>query len=285
MTIEITEMGLALIQDAGRNGYADIGVGFSGALHQMNYRLANDLIGSPNSPCIEILQGNLELKTDATILLSVVGNSRVFVNKIETSANSCIQLAAKQTLKVISSSFPSYVAILGLDVAKVLGSASTDTQSGLGPDPIRVGCRYEVVSGSNNSLGSFLRGLPKASSIIEYFSGPYEIDVAGRWTIERFSRSGFRLSSKKQLPTLTSLPSFPVMPGAIQVTPTGLVILGRDCGTTGGYPVAGVVTEKSLDDLCVFQVGSEISLSLVDADSAKSDHVDLVADPKQLGAW
>jgi allophanate hydrolase subunit 2 len=285
MTIEITEIGLALIQDAGRNGYADIGVGLSGAMHQMNYRLANDLIGSPNSPCIEILQGNLEFKTDATILLSVVGNSQVFINSVETSANSCIQLGARQTLKVISSSFPSYVAILGLDVAKVLGSASTDTQSGLGPDPIRVGDRYEVVSGSNNSLGSFLRGLPKASSIIEYFSGPYVIDVAGRWKIERFSRSGFRLSSNKRLPTLTSLPSFPVMPGAIQVTPAGLVILGRDCGTTGGYPVAGVVSEKSLDDLATFTVGSEVQLRAITPSQIKPRDLDLVANPDQLGAW
>ena len=38
------------------------------------------------------------------------------------------------------------------------------------------------------------------------------------------------------------LPSFPVVPGSVQVTPSGeLVVLGPDAGVTGGYPVVGVL--------------------------------------------
>ncbi|NBQ47506.1 MAG: hypothetical protein EBU33_03505, partial [Sphingobacteriia bacterium] len=98
-------------------------------------------------------------------------------------------------------------------------------------------------------IGSFISTMPKTvATELRYVSGPHSIDVTGRWKIDSTARSGVRLSSPNPLQNSSaSLASFPVMPGAIQVPPSGLpLILGPDCGVTGGYPVAGVVIDADL---------------------------------------
>jgi allophanate hydrolase subunit 2 len=57
------------------------------------------------------------------------------------------------------------------------------------------------------------------------------------------------------------LPSFPVVPGSVQLTPSSeLVVLGPDAGVTGGYPVLGVVRSQSLDALAQCRPGSGVRL-------------------------
>ncbi len=44
------------------------------------------------------------------------------------------------------------------------------------------------------------------------------------------------------------LPSEPTVPGAVQLPADGQpILLGPDSGTTGGYPVLGVVFDEDLD--------------------------------------
>lgn len=56
-----------------------------------------------------------------------------------------------------------------------------------------------------------------------------------------------------------SLPSEPMVPGAIQVPPSGLpVVFGPDHPTTGGYPVIAVVTRAGLDRLAQAAPGTAV---------------------------
>ena len=56
-----------------------------------------------------------------------------------------------------------------------------------------------------------------------------------------------------------SLPSEPMVPGAIQVPPSGLpVVFGPDGPATGGYPVIGVLTPEGLDLLAQAAPGSTL---------------------------
>ena len=48
--------------------------------------------------------------------------------------------------------------------------------------------------------------------------------------------------------------------GAVQLTPTGLVVLGPDHPTTGGYPVIAVLGRRALDRLSSLPLGSEVRL-------------------------
>lgn len=56
-----------------------------------------------------------------------------------------------------------------------------------------------------------------------------------------------------------SLPSEPMVPGAIQVPPSGLpVVFGPDHPTTGGYPVIAVVTREGTDRLAQAAPGARV---------------------------
>jgi allophanate hydrolase subunit 2 len=57
------------------------------------------------------------------------------------------------------------------------------------------------------------------------------------------------------------LASFPVVPGSVQLTPSGeLVVLGPDAGVTGGYPVLGVVPRAGLDALAQARPGTAVGV-------------------------
>lgn len=68
-------------------------------------------------------------------------------------------------------------------------------------------------------------------------------DPAGEWPVSWVGdRVGLRLEGVGP-PHGLELPSMPSVPGAIQLTPAGdLLIVGPDGPTIGGYPVVGVVT-------------------------------------------
>lgn len=51
--------------------------------------------------------------------------------------------------------------------------------------------------------------------------------------------------------------SAPMVKGAIELTPAGLVVLGPDHPTTGGYPVVAVVREHALDALLARPAGAK----------------------------
>ena len=60
-------------------------------------------------------------------------------------------------------------------------------------------------------------------------------------------------------PIITSL----VMPGTVQLTPSGkLIILMRDCQTTGGYPRILQLSDDSIDRLSQKYMGHNINFRL-----------------------
>jgi allophanate hydrolase subunit 2 len=57
------------------------------------------------------------------------------------------------------------------------------------------------------------------------------------------------------------LPSEGTTRGAVQVPPSGSpVILGPDHPVTGGYPVAGVVTDEDIDKVAQIRPGQHVRL-------------------------
>ena len=82
------------------------------------------------------------------------------------------------------------------------------------------------------------------------------------WTVRADSdRVGVRLDGEAlPIPSAAaSLPSEAMLPGAIQVPPSGLpVVFGPDHPTTGGYPVLAVVTGEGLDRLAQAAPGTTV---------------------------
>ena len=63
--------------------------------------------------------------------------------------------------------------------------------------------------------------------------------------------------------SLESILTSPVLPGTVQLTPSGqLIILMRDCQTTGGYPRILQLTERSINILSQKTTNSVVKFSL-----------------------
>lgn len=298
MTITIVAAGITVIQDNGRYEYTSLGVPVSGAFDKLSYALACNLINETNAPVFEILRGPFQLISDVAILLSVVGDARVSIDGAFSSVNSVFVLESNKTLSVTpKTETPVYLAIKGLLAPAVLGSASHDTLSNLGPSPLIDADSFDTkeLNRSDPAIGSFISTLPKSvTTELRYVAGPHSIEVKGSWKVDSIARSGVRLSSPQPLQNSASaLASFPVMPGAIQVPPSGLpVILGPDCGVTGGYPVAGVVIDADLHKLTRLSNGISISLIPVTREQAAQAYSALakaitnaITRPSDLGSW
>jgi len=298
VTITVVTAGITVIEDSGRKDFTSIGVPVSGAFDKLSYVLACNLIDENNVPVFEILRGPFQLTSTSPIVLTVVGDAKVSVAGAISSVNSVFVLEASKTLLVEpTTDAPVYVVIKGLLTQSVLGSYSYDTLSQFGPKPLSNGDSFEAREFDSNdpAIGSFISTMPKTvTTELRYVSGPHSIDVTGRWKIDSIARSGVRLSSPTPLQnSFASLASFPVMPGAIQVPPSGLpLILGPDCGVTGGYPVAGGVIDADLHKLARLNAGSNISLLPVTQEQAARASQSLaraianaITRPSDLGSW
>ncbi|MGA7203161.1 MAG: biotin-dependent carboxyltransferase family protein, partial [Specibacter sp.] len=185
-------------------------------------------------------------------------------------------LLAGETLEVGTphSGLRSYVSVRGgLDAPLVLGSRSTDTLSGIGPDPLVPGMQLGVLAVPVSSVvgdPELPAGEPEDVTVLHMLAGPRQdwFDPAAvarfssqEWTVTAQSnRIGLRL----QGPALTrirsgELASEGTVRGAIQVPPSGQPVLFlADHPVTGGYPVLGVVASADLDKAAQLPPGARI---------------------------
>ena len=252
---------LTLLQDLGRPGHGSIAVGQSGAFDRAALRLANRIAGNPEvAGALEALGGGLTLRalrhgvvvvTGATGPLSVDG----------ATADRCtpLPLAPGQVLTVGPPVFGvrSIVAVRGgIEGARVLGSLSTDTLSGLGPAPLANGSLLTVGEASGAiTVDHVPTSTPPSSITLRLHPGPRHERLTasaraslteGVFTVGVDSdRIGVRLDGPRlDLREAGPLASEGVVRGAVQVPPDGRpVILGPDHPVTGGYPVVAVVEE------------------------------------------
>ena len=270
----------ALFVDEGRPGYAAIGVTPSGAADRASYRLGNRLVGNePGAAAIEITLGGLALRAGSTVLIALTGaDCRPTVDGRPATHGGPVYLRAGQELRlgVPAAGLRGYLAVAGgFDVPATLGSASTDTLAGLGPDPLRAGDRLAVrppraprlltVESVPRTIG------PDAALHLDVLPGPrtdWLADpsalAARPWRVSDHSdRVGVRLLGDplERHPDVVAreLPSEPMVRGSIQVPPDGRpVIFGADHPVTGGYPVVGVLTEAAGDLLAQARPGDRI---------------------------
>jgi biotin-dependent carboxylase-like uncharacterized protein len=258
--IEILEPGpLCTVQDLGRSGWAELGVGRAGAFDRGALALANRLVGNhPAAAGLEITLGGLRLRLSGAATVAVTGarcgGTLDWGRAVSLPAGSVLELHAP------SEGLRTYLAVRGgLDAAPVLGSRSTDTLGGLGPAPLRAGDRLGIgASGAAGIDGSAAvpRPVPARLEVVlgpraDWFTGEaVALLVSARWTVRPESnRIGVRLDGP-ELPRMRAgeLASEATVPGALQVPPDGRpILLGPDAPVTGGYPVIAVLRERDLD--------------------------------------
>ncbi|WP_028661889.1 5-oxoprolinase subunit C family protein [Saccharomonospora saliphila] len=257
----------ATVQDLGRPGWAGIGVGASGAADRGALRLANRLLGNAeNDAAVEVTLGGFTAWACRDLVVAVTGAPcPVTIGHRGGAVNTVLRLRAGERLRLGTPArgLRSYVAVRGgLAVSRVLGSASTDVLSGLGPDPLRAGTVLDVgpAPGPLPSIGFAPVPLPEPDELVlRAVPGPradwFEPDALETLLTRPYmvsaesNRVGIRLDG----PELTrasadELPSEAMVPGALQVPPSSRPTLFlADHPVTGGYPVIAVVVAADVD--------------------------------------
>lgn len=279
-----------LIQDQGRPGVSDLGVPQSGAADRPSLEQANRLVGNgSDAAALEVLNGGARLRAEQTTVVAVTGaESQLTVTSPDGLIRavplcSPVLLAAGETLSLAPPrrGLRNMVAVRGgIAARRVLGSAATDTLSGLGPDPLQAGDMLRAGTSIRHAVGepelSTLRADGDVVSLRftygprdAWFSPEEQHRLAGQfWVVTAQSdRIGLRLAPdshdegarplKRQ--HQGELPSEGIVAGALQMPPDGNPVLFlADHPVTGGYPVIGVVIEEDLPAASQLAPGSRI---------------------------
>ncbi|MGY2082735.1 5-oxoprolinase subunit C family protein [Blastococcus sp. SYSU DS0539] len=256
---------LTTVQDAGRTGWASIGVPRSGAADGPAAALANRLVGNrPAAAVLETTAGGLRLRAERTVLVAVTGAPvpvSIDGRPAPFAAPTTLLAGAVLALGGPPAGLRSYLAVRGgVDVPPVLGSRSTDTLSGLGPPVVTAGTRLPVgsLAGEEPVVDVAPVGPPPDRPVLRVLPGPRRdwLDAAAwaalvgqPWRVSPDSdRVGLRLAGPRlRRARAGELASEGLVPGAVQVPPDGApVIFLADHPVTGGYPVLAVVVTADL---------------------------------------
>jgi antagonist of KipI len=264
---------LTSVQDLGRTGVRQFGVSTSGALDSFALRVANLLVGNDEGAAgLEITLGGLQLRFDDERIVAWCGGEfDVQIGSRALPAGHVAHLQRGDELKFGHAQIGCrcWLAISGgINVPVVLGSRSTDLRANFGGIEGRALRDDEVIPLSK------WPGSPTPATAISSWTAPHDWASPAKrnpvlrfvrgadWdrfnasTLQRFTSEAFTVSADSDRmgirldgPELkrqdeTDLISEAVVPGTIQVPPSGkpILLLG-DCQTIGGYPkIAHVIT-------------------------------------------
>ena len=278
--IKVLKEGLfTTIQDIGRFGYKNIGVPVSGSMDQTSAKLANLLLGNDESSAVlemTLVGPTLEFMNDTYI--SITGaDMNPSLNKQKVLQNKPLFVNKGDILYLSHSSngMRSYLGIKGgFNSEKKLGSKSfyrgiTKREKLIKNDKIKFSKVTSSTMKMNKSINDFKIN---RKNKINVFKGP-EFDLLDSnskdiifntdFTIGINNRMGYNLVEPIEN-SISSIISSPVMPGTVQLTPSGrLIILCRDCQTSGGYPRVLQLDRSSIDSLSQKTIGETIKLKIV----------------------
>jgi biotin-dependent carboxylase-like uncharacterized protein len=248
--IRILETGwLSSIQDDGRAGWGHLGVPPSGAIDIALAAQMNRIVGNPEHFAVIETAGDLVVEACSDLLLA--SSDTGALRSVRKGQHHRVHRGHNRNL--------SYLAVRGgIAAPQVLGSASQDQLSGLGPGTLDVGSLWAVGPEPSGEILVDQVAIAPLDTRIRLWPGPHldvfapttwELLVHGPWSTSGvMDRIGVRLDGPRltQASQLT-IASEPLLCGAIQLPPDGRpIVMLRDHPTTGGYPVVAVVDPRDL---------------------------------------
>ena len=284
----------ATVQDAGRRGYERFGVPRSGAMDPFALAAANMLVGNDEgAAAIEITAGGAAFEALGTIAVATTGGDlRPLLDDDEVALWTSLVMAPGTVLRFAGraggAGARAYLAVAGgVDVPVLLGSRATYLPGGWGGlfgRSLRVG--DELNAGMSPIDPYSLAGRQWSASrpayqiqpVLRLVPGPHDTLLGGlEWLTaapfmvdQASNRIGYRLYGPSRPHRLT-LPSFGVLPGALQLPPNGgPILLMADAQPTGGYPVLGVVASADLPLAAQLLPGDRVSFVIVSPAAAQA---------------
>ena len=281
-------------QDNGRANLYHIGIPFSGAMDNRNYRLANQLVGNKeNSPVFEFAYQGPLLKFNGDNINFVITGDVNFklIKKNEIINGNCYEiynLEDGDELDIISTnkSVYGYLAVnADIDLKLQLGSYSINTKANIGSNNGKKLENGQKINISKINLNQTKKKLNYLNTKIEkirvlkgtnfnYFSAKAQkLFFEKEFTVTKLSdRMGMRLEG----PFIdnivdTNIRSEGLIKGVIQVPADGNpIIMLSDHGTIGGYPKIGVVISADYDKLVQLAPGSKIKFQEIKLSDAET---------------
>ncbi|SEM23178.1 biotin-dependent carboxylase uncharacterized domain-containing protein [Aquimarina amphilecti] len=268
------------IQDGGRFGYSKYGVPKSGAMDLQSYFLANAILDNDKKCAVlewAMIPPILEFEDDTVV--SVTGAICVpFLNEIKQKMNSQIQIRKGDVLRLknVTNGVYGFVGIkFGFQSEMLLRSRSqyneiTSLSSLRKNDQVSFKI---VVDFSTSNASLFTPPFWGKKDRINVFEGP-EFDMLTDHQKHQLLNAKFSISNTRDRMailldgllenTLSSMLSSPVLPGTVQLTPSGrLIVLMRDCQTTGGYPRILQLTKESINVIAQKRSGESIKFDVL----------------------
>ncbi len=270
------------LQDEGRVIGSNYGIPRSGAMDLHSYHWANHLLkNASDAVALEMGQPGLKIKFESSCRIALAGaQASIAVNHVAISNPSFIVLESGDLSEIGSFHIGArlYLCIEGgFQVEKYLGSGS-DFASITNPSARSTGQTLYYLPIQSKSV---LQAKPKwrtdwfEPEIIQAYPGPdWMLISADQQRIlldhpvhlsKLSNRMGIQLE-ELVANELEDLPTNPVFPGTVQLTPGGkVIILMRDAGVTGGYPRILQLSEDAQSRLAQKKVGDSIQFQLLSA--------------------
>ncbi|APY07365.1 allophanate hydrolase [Winogradskyella sp. J14-2] len=263
------------VQDLGRVGYRDKGVPVSGAMDLYSAQFANALLGNAKDAALiemTMLGGKFQF-FDSTVVAISGAFMRPMLNDEALLQNRLIKIQPNDVLHFggAEKGFRTYLAVKGgFKTETILGSrsmySSVTNQSVIKKDDHII---YEPYQGVEKAFSKVkYDDTHLESNVLDVFKG-VEFDMLSENQKQQLFSKDFLVSKNNnrmayQLEpvldnNLKPILSSPVLPGTIQLTPHGnLIVLMRDCQTTGGYPRILQLTEKAINTIAQKTLGNSI---------------------------
>jgi antagonist of KipI len=324
VVLEVLEPGLlSTVQDAGRPGFAYLGVPVSGACDPLGLAVANLLLGSPpGTPALEMTLAGPTLRAEEDCVVAIAGadlEARLDGAPFPPGGSRLLRAGASLRFGPARRGARAYLALTGgISVPPVLGSASTYLPARLGGiegRALQVGDR--LVPGRRGDLGAAGRSWPTGASRQQVAShrlrllpgphpeafaeGAFKVLLASEWRVHhRSDRTGLRLTlpvdgeggrAGQRTTALSSgrlageMVSQPMTWGAVQVPPDGEpIVLQADHQTIGGYPVLAVVIRADRTILGQLAPGERVRLVPATIDDAQRAYREQLARLRRVAA-
>lgn len=260
------------IQDRGRKKHRHLGVPYSGAMDQKAADLGNSLLNNKlDAAVLElVLNGGAYLFSMPTCIAITGAKARATVNDIYVEQNKSLEINSGDVLKIGAATTGNFIYVSisgGFQTEEVLGSKSFYTgitlmgklQKGHDLD-------YDTYTASQLTTANWKPVVQE--SALRCYAGA-EFHLLDRKQQEKLLNTSFTISKnwnrmafqleEKISNSLDQLKSSPVLPGTVQLTANGqLIVLMRDAQTTGGYPRVLQLDEASLSSCAQKRVGNKI---------------------------
>lgn len=278
--IKVIKAGLyTSIQDLGRSSLQPIGVPMGGAMDRESAKNANALLeNTPEAAVLEITMTGPVLAFTENAWVAFSGAIfPIYIDQNKAAYNTPIWIKAGQELRFgrLEKGVRLYMAIKGGFLSDLLlGSRSMQTH--LSPIiKLEKGMELQHTSGEKDQAIILEKksNTPLGAKKILAFQGP-EFKYLNPEQQESLNQQTFKVSNLNNRMAYQLLPSLsafeknqltgPVLPGTVQITPSGnVMVLMREAQTTGGYPRILQLTQESINALAQLKTGDSFRIKIL----------------------